>query len=210
MEKYMSKPKNRLGELRANKGHSLKKLSIILSKEYNISVSPSQLLYYEKGEREPRNKEVWYKLAEYFNVPVTYLLGYDDKLTIGDTLDILEAVESGDISPDDEVASQIIREQKESIKRTKEIAKKAYDKYKDFDLVSNIKVFTLLLENCDSIYTDIIRYVPPRLIKNELTDDELKSLNAFVRLLQLYGDDFTSVADSLYDKMNTDKERNNK
>ena len=206
----MSKPKNRLGELRANKGHSLKKLSIILSKEYNISVSPSQLLYYEKGEREPRNKEVWYKLAEYFNVPVTYLLGYDDKLTIGDTLDILEAVESGDISPDDEVASQIIREQKESIKRTKEIAKKAYDKYKDFDLVSNIKVFTLLLENCDSIYTDIIRYVPPRLIKNELTDDELKSLNAFVRLLQLYGDDFTSVADSLYDKMNTDKERNNK
>ena len=193
----MSKPKNRLGELRANKGHSLKKLSIILSKEYNISVSPSQLLYYEKGEREPRNKEVWYKLAEYFNVPVTYLLGYDDKLTIGDTLDILEAVESGDISSDDEVASQIIREQKESIKRTKEIAKKAYEKYKDFDLVSNIK-------HCDSIYTDIIRYVTPRLVQNELTEKELKSLNAFINLLEEHGKEFKDTADSFSKRLNTD------
>ena len=202
----MSKPKNRLWELRANKGHSLKKLSIILSKEYNISVSPSQLLYYEKGEREPRNKEVWYKLAEYFNVPVTYLLGYDDKLTIGDTLDILEAVESGDISSDDEVASQIIREQKESIKRTKEIAKKAYEKYKDFDLVSNIKVFTLLLEHCDSIYTDIIRYVTPRLVQNELTEKELKSLNAFINLLEEHGKEFKDTADSFSKRLNTKSE----
>lgn len=74
----MSKQLRRLKELRQEKGISLSKLSKILKEKYDISVSASQLMYYEKGEREPRNKQVWEKLADYFNVSVSYLLGYSD------------------------------------------------------------------------------------------------------------------------------------
>ena len=68
----------RLKELRQEKGITLTKLSKILKEKYDISVSNSQLMYYEKGESEPRNKQVWRKLADYFGVSETYLLGYND------------------------------------------------------------------------------------------------------------------------------------
>ena len=66
----------RLKELRQEKGISLTKLSEILEEKYDISVSTSQLMYYEKGVTEPRNKQVWKKLADYFGVSEAYLLGY--------------------------------------------------------------------------------------------------------------------------------------
>lgn len=68
----------RLKELRQEKGISLSKLSEILKEKYDISVSTSQLMYYEKGESEPRNKQVWEKLADYFGVSEGYLLGYNN------------------------------------------------------------------------------------------------------------------------------------
>lgn len=68
----------RLKELRKEKGISLSKLSEILKEKYDASVSTSQLMYYEKDEREPRDKQVWEKLADYFGVSETYLLGYND------------------------------------------------------------------------------------------------------------------------------------
>ena len=67
----------RLKELRQEKGISLTKLSEILEEKYGISATTSQLMYYEKGEREPRNKQFWKKLADYFGVSETYLLGYN-------------------------------------------------------------------------------------------------------------------------------------
>lgn len=73
----MPKQLNRLKELRQEKGISLHQLSETLKREYNISVSASQLMYYEKGEREPRNEEIWEKLADFFKVPLSYLLAYD-------------------------------------------------------------------------------------------------------------------------------------
>ena len=66
----------RLKELRKEKGISLTKLSEILEEKYGISATTSQLMYYEKGEREPRNKQLWKKLADYFGVSEAYLLGY--------------------------------------------------------------------------------------------------------------------------------------
>ena len=66
----------RLKELRQEKGISLTKLSEILEEKYGISATTSQLMYYEKGEREPRNKQCWKKLADFFGVSEAYLLGY--------------------------------------------------------------------------------------------------------------------------------------
>ena len=68
----------RLKELRQEKGISLTKHREILEEKYGISVSNSQLMYYEKGKSEPRNKQVWRKLADYFGVSEAYLLGYND------------------------------------------------------------------------------------------------------------------------------------
>ena len=68
----------RLKELRQEKGISLTKLSEILEEKYGISVSTSQLMYYEKEKTEPRNKRVWEKLADCFGVSEAYLLGYSD------------------------------------------------------------------------------------------------------------------------------------
>ena len=71
----------RLKDLRQEKGISLTKLSEILEEKYGISASTSQLMYYEKGEREPRNKQLWKKLADYFGVSEGYLLGYSSVKT---------------------------------------------------------------------------------------------------------------------------------
>ena len=68
----------RLKELRQEKGISLTKLSKILKEKYDISASTSQLMYYEKGKSEPRNKQLWKKLADYFGVSEAYLLGYNN------------------------------------------------------------------------------------------------------------------------------------
>lgn len=68
----------RLKELRQGKGITLTKLSKILKEKYDISVSNSQLMYYEKGKSEPRNKQVWGKLADYFGVSEAYLLGFNN------------------------------------------------------------------------------------------------------------------------------------
>ena len=74
----------RLKKLRQEKGISLTKLSEILEERYGISVSTSQLMYYEKEKSEPRNKQLWKKLADYFGVSEAYLLGYSSVKTEAD------------------------------------------------------------------------------------------------------------------------------
>lgn len=61
---------NRLKELRKEKGVSLKKLSTA------IGVKDNTLSQYETGKRQPRDMEVWERLADYFEVTPEYLLGY--------------------------------------------------------------------------------------------------------------------------------------
>ncbi|MCJ0552226.1 helix-turn-helix transcriptional regulator, partial [Enterococcus cecorum] len=53
---------NRIKELRKNKGVTVKELSEI------IGISQSMLSNYENGNSEPRDKETWKKLADYFDV----------------------------------------------------------------------------------------------------------------------------------------------
>ena len=72
-----NKQKNRLYSLRTERGLSLGKLSSKL-KDKGISVSSSQLSYYEKGVRSPRNQDFWNEAADFFGVSTGYLLGYND------------------------------------------------------------------------------------------------------------------------------------
>ena len=68
---------NRIKELREKNNLTLRGLG----KEINMS--SSRISQYETGKREPK-LETWNKLAEYFNVPTSYLMGLsdDDKTVI--------------------------------------------------------------------------------------------------------------------------------
>ncbi|ESV53777.1 XRE family transcriptional regulator [Streptococcus agalactiae LMG 14747] len=68
----------RLKELRTKKGISLNKLSKELEKKYGLVVSDSQLSFYENEKRRPRDEKIWDDLANYFQVSVSYLLGYSN------------------------------------------------------------------------------------------------------------------------------------
>ena len=70
--------KIKLKELREKENLSLNKLRKILKDKYDITVSDSQLMYYENGTRKPRNNKVWESLADYFGVSVAFLLGHDE------------------------------------------------------------------------------------------------------------------------------------
>ena len=65
---------NRIKELRQKKGDSVKKVAD------EVGLSQSMLSSYENGTRSPRDEATWDKLANYFGVSVSYLMGLTDKL----------------------------------------------------------------------------------------------------------------------------------
>ena len=147
---------NRLKELRKAKGLTLDELSKELKNKYELPLSTGQLSSYENGKRSPREENTWRTIAEYFKVPISYLLGYDDKLTIGDAIDILNAVSAGTVSPDDEIAKKIIESQNRTITNAKLAMEQNYEKTKGFDLISNVRFLSLLIENYDKVCKDIL------------------------------------------------------
>ena len=61
---------NRIKELREKNNLTLRGLGD------KVNMSSSRISQYETGKREPK-LETWNKLAEYFNVPTSYLMGLD-------------------------------------------------------------------------------------------------------------------------------------
>lgn len=64
---------NRLRQVRKQKGLTVKEVA------YTVGITEQALSYYEREEREPR-RETWLKLADYYNVPVAYLMGLPEGL----------------------------------------------------------------------------------------------------------------------------------
>lgn len=76
---------NRIKELRNKNSLTLRALG------QKVDMSSSRLSQYETGKREPK-LETWQKLANFFNVPVDYLLGISkDRSTL--TIDDLNSEE---------------------------------------------------------------------------------------------------------------------
>lgn len=67
---------NRIKELREKRGLSIDQLSKEL-KAKGISISPASISKYEREERKPKIDK-WIKLANFFDVPVSYLQGYSE------------------------------------------------------------------------------------------------------------------------------------
>lgn len=76
---------NRLKELRQKNNLTLKQLG------QELNMLDSTLSQYETGKRNPKN-EVWQKLADFFDVPVSYLRGIDAD-------EIIEQVDFKKLSP---------------------------------------------------------------------------------------------------------------
>ena len=64
---------NRLRQTRKLKGITLNEVA------EDIGITKQALSYYETEKREPK-KETWIKLADYYDVPVSYLMGLPDGL----------------------------------------------------------------------------------------------------------------------------------
>ena len=64
---------NRLRQTRKLKGITLDEVA------EDIGITKQALSYYETEKREPK-KETWIKLADYYDVPVSYLMGLPDGL----------------------------------------------------------------------------------------------------------------------------------
>lgn len=70
---------NRLRKLRKQKGLTLEELAKELQEKENLKIVPNGLGKYEREERDPK-RETWLKLADYYNVPVAYLMGLPEGL----------------------------------------------------------------------------------------------------------------------------------
>lgn len=66
---------NRLRQVRKQKGLTLVKVA------EDTGISIANLSRYESVDVEPR-RETWVKLADYYNVPVAYLMGLSDGLLV--------------------------------------------------------------------------------------------------------------------------------
>ena len=103
----------KLKEFREKENLSLNKLRKILKDKYDITVSDSQLMYYENGTRKPRNNKVWESLADYFGVSVATLLGHDEispeEMTtkLQDFFENLDMNELNNIKPDYDLLKKI-------------------------------------------------------------------------------------------------------
>jgi transcriptional regulator with XRE-family HTH domain len=60
---------NRIKELREKIGMTAKELA------EQVGVSPSMMMYYEKGASTPKDNETWLKMAKIFNVSIPHVMG---------------------------------------------------------------------------------------------------------------------------------------
>ena len=155
-----------MGDIRSQRGVSYKKMSEELKDK--ASLSPSQLMYYEKGKTSPRDSRTWDVIADYFGVPVPYLLGYNSL-----TYNELKALEKSDIKPDKEFTDYVKKQIQTQVEQSKKIRNLAFDKVKDTDLVVNLKTITLLSENINFLAQEIVQYGTS---KDSLSEDEKATL----------------------------------
>lgn len=72
---------NRIRQLRKERNLTLLELSKQLQNKENLKLSPDAIAKYERGDREPK-LETWKKLAEFYKVPIEYLQGSKDLITL--------------------------------------------------------------------------------------------------------------------------------
>lgn len=177
----MVKQLNRLRELRENEDISLARLCAILKRKHNISVSPSQLLYYETGEREPRNKEIWEELAKHFNVSVSYLLGYSDKKEPYYSDEILLDNGSGGVSSLSFERHNDLQEE-----YNKQIRKDFINFLRSYDFVISDNEIKVLLEQISSLNISTVAHIDRERVLQQVNPKKYLIENGYKELGDLF------------------------
>lgn len=184
----------RLKELRESKNKSLGKLSALLKEKYDLNVSPSQLMYYEKGIRSPRDPIIWEKLANYFDVPIAYLLGYED-ISIKDAIEIYTQIEKGKLKPEEAFTNEIKEKIEFPNKFGKEIYEQTREKVKNVDIIKKQNEISTLLKLAHDSQLELIQYLHFK--DDKLTELELDAIKQLLKDLNNYGQDFVDVTNLL-------------
>ncbi|MCR1890997.1 helix-turn-helix transcriptional regulator [Ligilactobacillus murinus] len=126
---------NRIKELRKSKNVTLQEVS------EKTGISITSLSFYEKGQRNPKI-ETWQKLADYFDVPVSYLQGITDDEVKKNTEDIFYMVSvvldayRKVLSEEEAIVltngKKIAGKDKDNVLLGFEFAEQAINKYKNF------------------------------------------------------------------------------
>lgn len=202
----------RLKELRKEKGITLKELSQTLKERYNLIVSDGQLSNYENEKRRPRDETIWNDIADYFGVPVPYLLGYDDG-TIGGVLELSALVQSGKLSIDSidnkeikeavSMYSSMFRKASSSVKSLKNELDELAEHARNNDIAEEIKS-AWNNENVGHYYHELKKIMFQISVKENFSDAELNELQSLKsELLALI--DFLYEQRLILDKIDTDK-----
>lgn len=126
---------NRIKELREKKGMSIDQLSKELKKK-GVSISPASISKYEREERKPKIDK-WVQLADFFDVPVSYLQGIS-KISDKDTFYDLKKWLSAAGNPVDDEKVSISMDELES--RTQELTLTMFNNA--FNNLVNSELFT--------------------------------------------------------------------
>lgn len=172
--------KNRIAELRKERGLTLKQLGA------SLEIRDNTLSQYETGKRQPRDQETWQKLADYFGVSVAYLMGVSDYTIDEKQIKKLadEAIEYILKSDSDELLKKSAIHFKEKNDYSK-LVYEYYSKYNDTLAKLGIDVFSFWFEN----------YIL------EIYQEDVKNNENFIRFIKnLFPDDINSYK---YYKENT-------
>lgn len=153
---------NRLKELRKENNKTQQEIAELLG------VSKRTVINWESQEELKLKSDKAQALADYFGVPVPYLLGYNSL-----TYNELKALEKSDIKLDKEFTDYVKKQIQTQVEQSKKIRNLAFDKVKDTDLVVNLKTITLLSENINFLAQEIVQYGTS---KDSLSEDEKATL----------------------------------
>lgn len=145
---------NKIKELRQKEKISLAKLSQALKDDYAITASPQTLMRYEKEETQPK-LDIFEAIADFFNVPVGFLMGISTDVNWLDSRSGFDAV----------------------IKDPLIFFERAFPQKLDADLDVKVSIGTLLIELTD----DLPKNIPgieqePRYNANSFIMESIRSL----------------------------------
>ncbi len=181
------KPRNRIAELRKEKSITLQQVAD------EIGVGNNTISRYENGKREPSLK-VWFELADFFNVPVSYLQG--SGWSKNEVIWFLIYVYVNRFNEDFELPSGIYsyRGRIEKYGNEKESFEDFYDKdipgfiekakeflinYKNDEIVHDLILNCYDGDDIDVDYNDVENYVDDEfdeLVEKYISDNELETL----------------------------------
>lgn len=170
--------KNRIKELREEQNETLiglmRRVNATLSEnkvtvnDKPLTITDSQLSFYENGKRSPRNEEIWEALSKVFHVSVPYIKGDSDfkdtgavvnKLRLKTMNSLLHGIEIPDSTPNLSELRIIEEFGEKTLNRIKENFKKEYSSESQEVIDRKYEVFLHILNLVEKdLYHLIVLY----------------------------------------------------